>query len=192
MPDSMTEQVARAPRQRPQQLSLIVLGLGIGVAAVVVAWLVLQGGSSNKVSPNDRPVIVSQAQLEHFARSLDYPLYWAGPKTGFSYELTAADGRAWVRYLPAGVGAGDRRSDFLVVGTYKQPHSYANLRRAASRAGTVSRKIAGDGLMVYSAAKPTSVYFGYPGSDFQVEVYTHSTKTARSLVLADAIKPLGQ
>jgi hypothetical protein len=192
MPDSMTEQVARAPRRRPQQLSLIVLGLGIGVAAVVVAWFVLQGGSSNKVSPNDRPVIVSQAQLEHFASGLDYPLYWAGPKTGFSYELTAANGRAWVRYLPAGVGAGDPRSDFLVVGTYKQPHSYANLRRAADRAGSVSRKIDGSGLMVYSAAKPTSVYFGYPGSDFQVEVYTHSTTTARSLVLAGAIKPLGQ
>ena len=91
------------------------------------------------------------------------------------------------RYLPASVSAGDSRSDFLVVGTYRQPHSYANLQRAASRPGAVSRKIDGGGLLVYSASRPTSVYFSYPGANYQVEVYTHSTKTARSLVEAGSI-----
>ena len=189
MPVPMTEQVATAPR-RPRQLSLLVLGVAVGVAAMVVALLLLHGGSSAKVSANDHPVLVSQAQLERFARSLDYPLYWAGPKAGFAYELTAADGRTWVRYLPAGVPAGDRRSDFLVVGTYKQPHSYANLRRAASRPGGVPRDISGGGLMVYNSARPTSVYLSYPGAAYQVEVYTHSTKTARSLVLGGTITPV--
>jgi hypothetical protein len=195
MPVSMTERVAEPAspaRRRPQHLSLLALGAGAGVAALVVAWLVLGGGSSGMPAANGRPAIASQAQLERFARTLDYPLYWAGPKPGFSYELTAAKGRVWVRYLPAGVSAGDSRSDFLVVGTYKQPHSYANLQRAANRSGGVSRRIAGNGLLVFSAAKPTSVYFSFPGADYQVEVYTHSTKTARSLVLDGTIEPVTQ
>jgi hypothetical protein len=186
----MAEHVAAS--RRKHQLSLVVLGVAVGVAALVVGWLLLPGGSSKTASANDRPVIVSQGQLVRLARTLDYPLYWAGPRPGFSYELTAASGRVWVRYLPPGVSAGDPRSNFLVVGTYKQPHSYTNLQRAANRAGGVSRNIAGNGLMVYNAADPTSIYFSYPGSDYQVEVYTHSAKTARSLVLAGTIKPLGQ
>jgi len=181
MPVPMTEHVATSSRRRPP-LTLLALGIGVGVVGLVVAWLILQGGSSSTPAPNGHPTLVSQAQLERFAHGLDYPMYWAGPKPGFNYELTAADGRAWVRYLPAGVSAGDSRSDFLVVGTYRQPHSYANLQRAASRPGAVSRKIDGGGLLVYSASRPTSVYFSYPGANYQVEVYTHSTKTARSLV----------
>jgi hypothetical protein len=187
MPVPMTERVAAPARQRPQQLSLIVLGVGVAVAAVVVAWFVLRGSSSPSPVSNGRPALVSQAQLERFARGLDYPMYWEGPKEGFSYELTAAEGRAWVRYLPAGVSAGDPRSNFLVVGTYKQPHSYANLLRAASRPGGVSRNIGGGGLLVYNASQPTSVYFSYPRADYQVEVYSRSTRTARSLVEAGTI-----
>jgi len=192
MPVPMTEHLAAPVRQRPQHLTLLVLGVAVAVAAVVVAWLLLRSGSSSTPAANGHPILVSQAQLAHFANGLDYPMYWAGPKTGYSYELTAADRRTWVRYLPAGVSAGDPRSNFLVVGTYRQPHSYANLLRAASRPGGVSRKIGGDGLMVYSSSQPTSVYFSYPGADYQVEVYTHSTKTARSLVEAGTITPIAR
>jgi hypothetical protein len=190
MPVPMTEPIAAPARRRTQQLSLLVLGIAVATTAIVVAWLVLHGGSSSSPASNDRPTLVSQAQLERFARGLDYPMHWAGPKQGFSYELTAAGGRAWVRYLPAGVSAGDPRSNFLVVGTYKQPHSYANLLRASSRLGGVSLKIGGGGLLVYSASRPTSVYFSYPGANYQVEVYTHSTKSARSLVETGAITPI--
>ena len=116
MPVRMTEQAAAPAGQRPQHLSLLVLGVAVAMAAVLVAWLVLKGGSSSAPS-YEHPTLVSQAQLERFAHGLDHPMYWAGPKPGFSYELTAAKGRAWVRYLPAGVTAGDARSDFLVVGT---------------------------------------------------------------------------
>jgi hypothetical protein len=190
----MTEQAAGPPRlrQRPRQLPLLVLGIVAGATALVVAWLALQGGSSSKPASNGHPTLVSRAQLERFASSLDYPMYWAGPRPGFSYELTSADGRAWVRYLPAGVPAGDPRSSFLVVGTYRQLHSYANLLRAASRPGGASRKIGGGGLMVYSSSRPTSVYFSYPRASYQVEVYSRSVKIAKSLVLAGTITPIGR
>jgi hypothetical protein len=117
-------------------------------------------------------------------------VYWAGSKQGFSYELTATNGRVWVRYLPAGVKAGDPRSDLLVVGTYVQPHSYANLRRAAARPGGVSHRVGTHGLVVFNAAKPTSVYFSYPSAKYQVEVYAPSPKTARKLALNGRITPV--
>ena len=79
------------------------------------------------------------------------PVLIVRPKPGFSYELTASSGRAWVRYLPAGVSVGDARSDFLVVGTYKQPNSYANLERAANRPGGVSRSILAKSVSATSA-----------------------------------------
>ena len=166
------------------------LGLAVLVSAVVVIWLLASGGSNGAPSANSGPRIVSQAQLQHFAGSLDHPVYWVGPKPGFSYELTSATGRAWVRYLPAGVRAGDSRASFLVVGTYEQAHAYANLKHATKRPGSVSRAIADGGLLVYNAQRPTSVYFSYPGAGYQVEVFAPSAETARSLVLAGATTPI--
>jgi hypothetical protein len=186
IPDPIRQQSAR----RPQHLQLLVLGLAVAVAAVVVIWLLASGGLGGRPSANSGPAIVSQAQLQHFAGSLDHPVYWVGPKPGFSYELTSASGRAWVRYLPAGVSAGDSRASFLVVGTYDQPHAYANLKRAAKRSGSVSRTIADRGLLVYNAQRPTSVYFSYPGAGYQVEVFAPSAETARSLVLAGGTTPI--
>ena len=180
----------RAATVRRSQLPLLVLGLAVAVSAVVVIWMLAKGGSSSTPSAKSGPTIVSQAQLEHFASSLDYPVYWAGPKPGFSYELTAAGGRVWVRYLPAGVKAGDPRPNFLVVGTYEQPHSYTGLQRAAKHSGSVSEQIADGGLLVYDTQRPTSVYFSYPGVKYQVEVYAPSPESARSLVGAGKATPV--
>jgi hypothetical protein len=135
-------------------------------------------------------MIVTQAQLESFASSLDYPVYWAGPKPGFSYELTSTNGRVWVRYLPAGVRAGDPRPNFLVIGTYKQPHAFDGLLAAAKQPDSLSKRIADGGLLVFSSERPTSVYFGYPGVTYQVEVYAPSAKTARALVVDGKATPV--
>ena len=88
------------------------------------------------------------------------------------------------------VKAGDSRANFLVVGTYTQPGSFANLQRAAKAPGALSVRIQNDGLVVFSSSKPTSVYVGYPGAGYQVEVYAPSADTARGLVLADKIQPI--
>jgi hypothetical protein len=171
--------------RRPQHLPLIVLSLGIAITAFVVSWLLASGGGSKPTpAAKSGPAIVSEAQLERFAGTLDYPVYWAGSKPGFSYELTAAHGRVWVRYLPAGVKAGDPRPNFLVVGTYQQSNSFAGLRRAAKQPDSVSERISDGGLLVYNSSRPTSVYFSYPGVKYQVEVYAPSPETARSLVTA--------
>lgn len=192
----MTENVlsTRLERRRSGQpyLQLVVLGVAVAAAAVVVVWLLLRDQSKTPPpAASGGPTLVSQAQLEQLASSVDHPVYWAGPKDGFSYELTqTADARTFIRYLPRGVKAGDRRPDFLVVGTYSQPSSFVELKRAAKREGSVSVKIDNGGLVVFNSKKPTSVYFGYPDAKYQVEVFAPSGETARSLVLAGNIKPL--
>src|SRR5438105_6433516 len=169
---------------RRTQVSLLVLGLAVTVSALVVGWLLIaKDGSSPTPPANSGPAIVSREQLDRFAASLDHPLYWAGSKPGYSYELTSSHGRAWVRYLPAGVKAGDPRASFLVVGTYALPDAFAGLKRVAKSPTSVSRSIADGGLLVYDAQRPTSVYFSYPGVKYQVEVYAPSAQDGRALVL---------
>jgi hypothetical protein len=184
---------ARPARPLPRVAPLVVLGIAsFGAAAAVIALLVGSHGKTNALPPvNGGPALVSQAQLEQLASASGQPVYWAGPKSGYSYELTrSSSGRVYVRYLPAGVKAGDPRANFLVVGTYTQPGSFANLQRAAKAHGALSLRIGNGGLVVFSSSKPTSVYLGYPGTNYQVEVYSPSGDTARSLVLADKIRPV--
>ena len=180
-------------RLRGVHLQLLVLGVALALVAVVSVFLAVKddGGRRAILEPSAGAVLVSQAQLEQLAESVDHPVYWAGPREGFSYELTeTADGRVFIRYLPAGVAAGDPRPDFLTVGTYSRPSAFAGLKGAAKREGSVSVNIADGGLAVFDSKKPTSVYFGYPGTKYQVEVFAPSGETARSLVLGGKIKPV--
>jgi hypothetical protein len=190
--ETLAPRTVQARRPRRTLVQLAVLGVAVAIAAAVVAWLLVRNGShaSPPPTPGSGPALVSQAQLERLAGSLDHPLYWAGPKSGYSYELTNLSGRTYVRYLPSGIRAGDSRADFLVVGTYARPGAYADLKRASKQKGSVSFGIPNDGLAAFSPAKPTSVYFSYPGKAYQVEVYSPSGEAARSLVLAGKITPI--
>ena len=191
--ESAVEQPLRPARKRTRLAPWVVLGLALGgAAAAVIALLASSHGKLNALPAiNGGPALVSQAQLEQLASTNDAPVYWAGPKSDYSYELTrTSSGRVYVRYLPAGVKAGDARANFLVVGTYTQPGSFANLQRAAKASGALSVRTENDGIVVFSSSKPTSVYLSYPGASYQVEVYAPSADNARSLVLADEIRPI--
>jgi hypothetical protein len=192
MEENLIGSTPRPRRVQQPYLQLAVLVFAVAAVALVVVWLLLSGGHKTTIpTPNTGPAVVSLAQLEHLAASLDHPVYWAGPKGTFSYELTQTkDGRIFIRYLPQGVKVGDRRPDFLTVGTYSRPGAFAELTRAAHRKGSLSVKIAHGGLVVFSSNKATSVYFGYPSAKYQVEVFAPSGETARSLVLAGQIKPI--
>jgi hypothetical protein len=100
-----------------------------------------------------------------------------------------SNGRIYVRYLPSGVKAGDPRPAYLVVGTYEQPGSFAYLKRASRNRGSVALDIGDGGIALFDSAHPSSVYFTYPGTRYQVEVYDPSGGASR-LVLAGAIRPL--
>jgi len=188
---TMTSHSLRSRTVRRQHLPLLVLGVAVAVAALFVGWLLIgRGGSSSAPAASGAPMIVSQAELEQFAASVDHPVYWAGPKAGYSYELTSSHGRIWVRYLPRGVNAGDARASFLVVGTYELSDAFAGLQRVAKSPTSVSRSIPDGGLLVYDGQRPTSVYFSYPGVKYQVEVYAPSPRDARSLVLGGKVTPV--
>jgi hypothetical protein len=172
--------------------SLIVLSSALLLAGLFVAWLLLdENGKARGVSANGRPALVSQTQLERLASKAGHPVYWAGPRPGYSYEATiTGNGRFYVRYLPHGVRAGDPRASFLVVGTYTAPGSFAGLRQVAKRPGSISVGTSRGGIAVFASAHPTSVYFSYPGASYQVEVYSPSADTARGLVLGGKVTPI--
>lgn len=165
----------------------------VALVAFLATWFLVRGGNgSDKVAlpAVGKPAIVSEKQLHALAAQSKSPIYWAGPKSG-AYELTrASDGRVWVRYLQSPAQVGTRAAKYLTVGTYPTKIAFVALKRAAGRPGGLSLKLDKGGLLVFNTHTPTSVYFGYPKSGYQVEVFDPSPQQARSLVLAGSIKPI--
>lgn len=164
--------------------------LAVGVAVFLAGWLIFggrDGGSTEASGASSK----SESELRSLAASSSTPVYWAGPREGHTYELTrTTDGRVYVRYLPEGVEVGDPRPQFLTVGTYPRPNAWAELRRASREPGAVSRRLPNDGMMVFSRTRPTSVYLGYAGGRYQIEVYAPSPGSARRLVVSGQIVPV--
>ena len=136
------------------------------------------------------PKAATVAELESLTGSLGHPVYWAGSRADTVHELTrTADGRVYIRYLPRGVDPGSARA-FLTVGTYPVPDAAAAVRRVARKPGTISFTLPDGAHAVYNKAKPTSVYFAYPRSQVQVEVYAPSGAVARRLVRSGTVQPI--
>ena len=166
--------------------------LALGFATFLIGWLLVTRDDKPS-QPNAQGTsvsAVSEAQLRAFAASSPNPVYWAGPRSGQTYELFRTnDGRVYVRYLPGGVKVGDPRPQFLTVGTYPSTKAFANLKRAAKAPGAVSRTLARGGLAVFIPGR-SSIYFGYPDARYQVEVYAPSPGSARGLVLGGQVVPV--
>jgi hypothetical protein len=164
--------------------------IALGLAAFFVGWLVMNRGDDSAPAASGATA-KSESELRSFAESVSHPVYWAGPKDGNTYEVTrTTDGRVYVRYLPEGTQVGDPRARFLTVGTYPRTGAWAELKRAARADGAVSLKLERGGLAVFSDARPTSVYFGYPDAKYQVEVFHPSASEARRLALAGQVVPV--
>jgi hypothetical protein len=186
----MSSRTVTIPMLRLPHLRLGAL-VAVGLATFLIGWLVL-GGDDKGSQPAQSASVngVSEAQLREFAASSPNPVYWAGPRTGQTYELyRTSDGRVYVRYLPAGVKVGDPRPKFLTVGTYPLPKAFAALKRAGRTPGAVTRRLPGGGMAVLSPTTP-SVYFAYPGAKYQVEVFAPSASTTRNLVLGGQVVPI--
>lgn len=188
--ESLSEPV-RAFRQG-QARQLIVLAVACLGAGLALAFLLFQHESrSTEVRPQG-PELMTQEQLERFAAVVGDPVYWAGPRRDYVYEVTRTpSGRVFVRYLKRGFVAGDTRASFLTVGTYPTTHAYDNLERAARRPGADSIRVADDGVVVSSLRAPASAYLAYPGSDYQVEVYNPVPGHSLRLLQSGAIRPVG-
>jgi hypothetical protein len=119
-------------------------------------------------------------------------VYWAGEREGTELELSReGDDRTYVRYLTGGADAGDRRPDFLTVGTYAQDNPVATLRRQGDEAGAVLRRAPGNATVYFNRANPGSVYLAYPGVPVEIEVYDPNFKRALQLVNSGQIVAVG-
>jgi hypothetical protein len=193
----MSDQAGAIARVRSRPIVLLFIAL---VGAAIVAGIILAStaGSSSPKSPASTPAATSTttvqaaslATLRALPGSLGHPVYWNGPRTGATYELTRTpDGRVYIRYLTGGSKVGSPLPDFLTVGTYVVPNAEAAVAAAAAQPGAVRLPLKG-GVAFYNTARPTSVYFAYAGSDVQVETYDPSASVARQLVESGAIKPV--
>jgi hypothetical protein len=133
-----------------------------------------------------QPSAATVAGLEAFAARLGHPIYWAGPKPGYTYELTqTADGRVFIRYLPPGVEIGDPRANFLTIATYPFPGAFTTVKATSS--GDAVVRLAHGGIAVVDTRYPKSIHLAYPGVSYQVEVFDPSPAGGRSLVAAGRI-----
>jgi hypothetical protein len=170
--------------------------LAVALVAGFVAWLLLRSDTTSKPAPQASPTpavatVVPTGRLRELAATLDHPLFWAGTRPGMGYELTrTATGNIFIRYLPPNARAGDPRPAFLAIGTYPVPDAFARTRTAGKRTGAVAVGLKGGGIAVYDSARPTSVYFAYPDSKVQVEVFDPDGRTARNLVVYGRIVPI--
>lgn len=189
-PHTMSGRTVTVPSLRVPHMRLGAL-VAVGLAAFFVGWLAMNRGGDAPPARGTGASATSESELRSFAESVSHPVYWAGPKDGYTYELTRTnDGRVYVRYLPEGTEVGDPRSRFLTVGTYPRAGAFAELKRAGRADGAISLKLGRGGLAVFSQAKPTSVYFGYPDARYQVEVYDPSPDEARRLALSGQVIPV--
>jgi hypothetical protein len=187
---AVSSKAVTIPALGPTQVRLGAL-VALGLATFFVGWLMMGRGDGSPPAPGSGASAASESELSSFAESVSHPVYWAGAKDDNTYELTrTTDGRVYVRYLPEGTEVGDPRSQFLTIGTYPRAGAFAELKRAARAEGAVSLKLERGGIAVFSEARPTSVYFGYPDARYQVEVYHPSPDQARRLALSGQVVPV--
>jgi hypothetical protein len=191
---------------QPARVRSIRAGAVVAVALAVafVVWLFVRGnGSESSSKPavsttstttrSTTPLLeaASVQTLKTVSALVGHPVYWAGPRARITYELTRTrDDRIYIRYLPQGVKIGDRHANYLIVGTYPVRNAYRAVQTAAKEKGAETFAIAGGGKAVLNKSAPRNVYFAFPRSNYQVEVYAPSPGRARSLVIAGKIRPI--
>src|SRR5204862_98607 len=84
-------------------------------------------------------------------------------------------------------GAVGTKHEYLTIGTYPTKNALAAVRAIAKRLRATPLTLSGGGLAVQDTKHPSSVYFAYPGSDYQVEVFDPSPARARSLALSGRV-----
>jgi hypothetical protein len=165
--------------------------VALALVAGLVVWLLVRGNDNSTPTHRTSAQAVSAQDLAALPTTVGHPVYWAGPSRAFTYELTrTSDGRIYIRYLPAGVSIGSNQPKYLTIGTYPVQNAFAAVRGIAKGLRLTAMKLNGGGAAVQDTKHPTSVYFAYPGSDYQVEVYDPSPARALQLVVSGKIIPL--
>lgn len=172
--------------------------IAVAIAVAFVAWLLVRGGDSNSSSgqtqtvPAIAPVAATPERLRSLSVEVGRPIYWAGPVSNTTYELTrTAQDRIFIRYLPHGVPVGTKQADYAIVGTYPVSNAYGVLQALAKKEGETSFTVRNGGIAVYDTSRSTNVYLAYPGSNVQIEVFDPSAERARELITSGHVVPVG-
>ena len=195
-PMSVTESNPAGWARRPEVRIGAVVAVAIAVAFVV--WLLVRGGDSNSSStgqtqtvPAIAPVAATPDRLRSLSVEIGRPIYWAGPLSNTTYELTrTSQDRIYVRYLPQDVQVGTKRADYTIVGTYPVSNAYDVLKTLAKKESETSFTAPNGGIAVYDTSRSTNVYLAYPGSNVQIEVFDPSASRARALVTSGQVGPV--
>src|SRR6478672_7425032 len=92
-------------------------GAVLCVALLALAAALASGCGGDSTSAGEAKV-VSAAELQDFASSAGFPVYWLGERPGTEIELTEEEsGQVYVRYLEPGTEPGEARAASLTVGT---------------------------------------------------------------------------
>jgi hypothetical protein len=193
--------------KRPQVRIGAVLALAL--AAGFVAWLVIHrsnnsatGITSTSTTSTSKsstqtttqaqaigPIAVSRSGLANLARSLHRPIYWAGPRPGFNYEVTqTTTGKMYVRYLPPGVQVGDKRARFLIIATYPFSGALPALEKVAANRAI---SLPAGGIAFVDPSYPKSVHMAFPGVDYQVEVFDPLPRISRRIAVSGNVRTIG-
>ena len=172
--------------------------VAVAIAVAFVVWLLVRGGDSNSSStgqtqtvPAIAPVAATPDRLRSLSVEIGRPIYWAGPLSNTTYELTrTSQDRIYVRYLPQDVQVGTKRADYTIVGTYPVSNAYNVLKGLAKTSGHTSFSAPDSGFAVYDTSRSTNVYLAYPGSNVQIEVFDPSASRARALVTSGQVGPV--
>jgi hypothetical protein len=172
--------------------------VAVAIAVAFVVWLLVRSGDSNSSSagqtqtvPAIAPVAASPDRLRSLSVDVGRAIYWAGPQTDTTYELTrTSQDRIYIRYLPEGVPVGTREASYTIVGTYPVTNAYGVLQALAKKEGENSFTAPNDGIAVYDTSRSTNVYLAYPGSNVQIEVFDPSASRARSLITSGQVGPV--
>ncbi len=147
--------------------------------------------STPAATKNPKATAASVADLKDLAKSLGHPIYWAGPKKGYTYELLhTPSGQVYIRYLPRGVAVG-ASVPYFTVATYPFPSAYGAIEALSKKKGIEKIKLSGGGLAEVDPKYPKSIHLAYPKSDYQVEVFDPSPARARQIVTSGQISQIG-
>jgi hypothetical protein len=167
--------------------ALIVIALAVGV----VIWLARRDNGNSSSTKAGNVTAVSVGQIRTLAASVAHPVFWVGPKKGFTYELTReTNGTILIRYLPQGVKIGSKKP-YLAVATYPFPGAFPAIQNAARASGSASLTIPNHGLAVFAKQYPQSLHAAYPGTNYQVEIYDPKPGVARALLKSGQLKAFG-
>jgi hypothetical protein len=163
----------------------------IVAAAATFAVVQLTRDDAPALASAGTPAILSRDDIAAVATAAGHDVYGVQPPTGTRLEVTrGSHGEVWVRYLTGSSQPGDRRADFLTIGTYRQADAFTAAQDAAKSGDQRSTELPGGGIMLWSLRRPTSVYVARPGSDLLVEIYSPDAEQAKALARSGAVTPL--